>query len=691
LAAAITVLLLTLAAPAQAHVPYLPYTWGYNLSGQLGDGTDEGPEACFRAQQPCAMTPLGLSGLSGVTAMAAGEEHSLALLGDGSVRAWGNNESDQLGDGSSGLAQRESVVPVSVVGLGSATAIAAGARHNLALVSGAVWAWGSDESGQLGDGVAGPSRNRETIVKVGELSGVTAIAAGEEHSLALLENGTVMAWGNNESGQLGIRAAHLIRKAPNQVVEGGRTLPAPPLSGVVAIAAGEEHSLALLSNHTVMAWGRSDKGQLGDGTTTGPDSCQLGPCSRSPVAVSGLSEVVAIAAGGGSSLALKKDGTVMAWGEDTWGQLGNGTTANSAVPVAVSGLKGVIAIAAGAEHSLAVLEGGTVMTWGNNGEGQLGTGESAGPQRCGSPPVEEACSTTPVPVGGLTYTDVRGIAAGAWHSLAFGPPNPTVTALSPKEGLPAGGTVVTITGSEFNGATAVKFGSASATTFHVESNTSITAVSPQGTGTVEVTVTTPEGTSPTTPADRFSYVNPTVPAPTVSGLSPTEGPAPGGTSVTISGTNLAGATAVTFGSARAAHFSVNPAGTSITAISPAGSGTVDVTVTTSGGTSSASAADRFSYRALLPTVTSVKPNEGPGRGGIYVAITGTNFFRPTAVTFENHAPARFTAISESMIVAEVPEGAGSFGGHESVHVTVTTPGGTSATSSADQFTYNGLL
>lgn len=483
---------------AQAHVPYLVDSWGLNLSGQLGVGSELGPEECLQNAFPCSTTAVEVGRL-GVTAMAGGEEHSLAVLSDGTVRSWGNNESGQLGDGHSPLEQNESDAPVTVSGLGGVTAVAAGAEHSLALLStGEVVAWGNDESGQLGNTLS-TERHPYSDVPVfvhesrAAIKNVTAIAAGEEHSLALLSSGGVRAWGNNESGQLGNGNQRSTREA----------IAVSHLTEATAIAAGEEHSLALLKNGTVVAWGGNSYGQLGDGTTGGPESCRYGPCSKKPVGVVGLSGVAAIAAGGDHSLALLNNGTVMAWGENTYGELGNGTTTMSDVPVAVKGLTGVVAIAAGEEHSLALLSNGTVMAWGDNAEGELGDGTSAGPELCAPGP--QACSTTPVAVKGLSAMDVMGIVAGGWHNLAFGPPDPTVTSVSPKEGLEVGGTIVTITGTEFSGATAVKFGTANALTFKVESATSITAISPKGTGTVDVTVTTPEGTSRITPADRFTY------------------------------------------------------------------------------------------------------------------------------------------------------------------------------------------
>jgi alpha-tubulin suppressor-like RCC1 family protein len=508
--AAVTATLLFAITPsAQAHVPYLPRAWGYDGSGQLGDGTEFGPEECLPAAQPCSTKALGVTALSGVAAMSGGEEHSLALLSDGTVRAWGSNEYGQLGDGSSGDVQPESTVPVGVYGLCCATSVAAGARHSLALENDAtVRAWGENELGQLGNGSAGLNHGSDVPVVVTEwggaaLTGVSAIAAGEEHSLALKE-GKVMAWGSNLSGQLGIGTSYSNRVHPSVVMR-DRTH-GVELSGVAAIAAGAEHSLALLSNHAVVAWGANNVGQLGNITAAAQQQCAFGACSTKPVPVEGLGgEVVAIAAGGNHSLALLANGTVMAWGENTLGQLGNGTTSNSAVPVAVSGLSGVAAVAAGEEHSLALLSDGTVRAWGANGEGELGDGTSSGPEKCGPPGREEACSPNPVGVSGLSDINITGIAAGGWHSLAFGPPFPTVTSVSPSGGLPLGGTLVTVTGTEFEAATAVKFGSANAIIYKVESPTSITAVSPKGEGTVDVTVTTPEGTSHITPTDRFSY------------------------------------------------------------------------------------------------------------------------------------------------------------------------------------------
>ncbi|MBW7571357.1 beta strand repeat-containing protein [Caproiciproducens faecalis] len=252
---------------------------------------------------------------------------------------------------------------------------------------------------------------------------------------------------------------------------------------------------------------------------------------------------------------------------------------------------------------------------------------------------------------------------------------PTVTAISPTSGPASGGTSVTITGTGFTDESAVKFGTADATVVTVNSSTQITATSPASFGTVDVTVTTAGGTSATSSADQFAYIA----APTVTAISPTSGPAAGGTTVTITGTGFTNASAVKFGAANATAFTVY-SDTQITATSPAGSGTADVTVTTAGGTSVTSSSDQFTYIAA-PTVTSLSSTSGPATGGTSVAITGTGLTGATAVKFGTVNAAGYTINSATQITATVPAGSGT------VHVTVTTAGGTSVTSSSDQFTY----
>ncbi|HXQ76336.1 MAG TPA: IPT/TIG domain-containing protein [Acidimicrobiales bacterium] len=206
--------------------------------------------------------------------------------------------------------------------------------------------------------------------------------------------------------------------------------------------------------------------------------------------------------------------------------------------------------------------------------------------------------------------------------LVLGPtfvPVPRVTGISLNVGPASGGTSVTITGTGFTGATAVDFGSAAAASFVVVGDTSITAVSPAtGPGTVDVTVTTAGGPSAPSTIDQFTFVA----APSVSALSPNSGPIDGGTTVTITGANFTGATMVEFGGT-AVGFTVND-DTSITVVSPPGEevDTVDVTVTTPGGTSPTGPSTRFAYTLPTPAV-SVSPAAGPVR--TVVGVSGQGF------------------------------------------------------------------
>jgi acyl-homoserine-lactone acylase len=200
--------------------------------------------------------------------------------------------------------------------------------------------------------------------------------------------------------------------------------------------------------------------------------------------------------------------------------------------------------------------------------------------------------------------------------------DPVVTQVAPATGPQAGGTSVTITGERFDGASAVSFGATPASEFTVNSSTSITATAPAGSGTVDVTVTTPQGTSASGAADQFSY-EPPGPQPAITRIAGRKGPAAGGTSVAITGSNFTPTTSVAFGATPAASVTVNSP-TSITAVSPPStSGHVDVTATTSGGTSPTVAADGFTFQG--PTITEVSPNGGSVAGGTSVTVTGTGF------------------------------------------------------------------
>ena len=255
---------------------------------------------------------------------------------------------------------------------------------------------------------------------------------------------------------------------------------------------------------------------------------------------------------------------------------------------------------------------------------------------------------------------------------------PTVTSISPTSGPQTGGTLVTITGASFTAATSVDFGTTPATSFTVVSPTTITADDPAGTGVVNVTVTTPGGTSATSPADQFTYVA----APTVTSIRPTSGPLTGGTTVTITGTILTGATAVDFGITPATSFTVLSA-TTITADDPAGSGVVNVTVTTAGGTSPTSPADQFSY-VPAPTLTSINPTSAfVGSAATTITLTGTNFVNVSTADF-NGTPLTTTFDSATQLTAVIPSADLTTASSAAITVVTTGPGG--GTSAAQTFT-----
>ena len=314
--------------------------------------------------------PVAVSGLTGVAAIsAAGSCHNLALKTDGTVWEW-----VVFGVGQSCNGISTHATPSQVSGLGGVVAVAGGGAHSLALKSdGTVWAWGDDSWGQLGDGMTRP---RTTPVRVSGLTGVMSIAAGAAHSLALKSDGTVWAWGHNWYGQLGDGTVAPVTSSRTPSVP----VQASGLTGVLAVAAGYAHSLALQRDGTVWTWGHSGGGNVrptpvqASGlagvsalAAAGYGGCVAvkydgtvwewpGPDRSTPAQVNGLGEVVAVTTG----LALKADGTVWAWG----GAAGDGATAIRIAPGQIGGLTGVAAVAASSNGGLALKKDGTVWQWG---------------------------------------------------------------------------------------------------------------------------------------------------------------------------------------------------------------------------------------------------------------------------------------------------------------------------------------
>jgi alpha-tubulin suppressor-like RCC1 family protein len=325
--------------------------WGDNQFGQLGNDTTISSDTPVKVQLPAGIR---------VISMRAGCEHTLALTSTGHVLAWGYNGDGELGDGtttSTGTPVRVKLPPGTTV-----TAIRAGCFHSLALTTtGHVLAWGSSRLGQLGNGST-LSSLIPVRVKLPRGARVRAISAGSGHSLATTTTGRLYAWGANSGGQVG-DGTTINRDIPVKVK-------LPKGTVVTLTAAGEGQSLARTSTGKVLAWGDNTDGALGNGTTT------IRSLTPVTVRLPRHTKVRALFGGCAQSLALTTNGHVLAWGDNSLGALGNGTTTNSATPVKVKLPQGtkVTAVAAGCDHNLALTANGHVLAWGLGGDGELGNG-----------------------------------------------------------------------------------------------------------------------------------------------------------------------------------------------------------------------------------------------------------------------------------------------------------------------------
>ncbi len=358
-------------APAQARVTGTLFqsrvvaSWGDNYLGELGDGTT------VSRSRYGDISALG----NDMMQVSAGYHFGLALRGDGTVWAWGDNGSGQLGDGTT----TSQSTPVQVTGLTGVTQVAAGAVGLALRSDGTVWTWGNHEL---------------TPVQVTGLTGVTKISAGWTFNLALRSDGTVWAWGDNQHGQLG-NGTTASSSVPVKVAG---------LAHATGIAAGYDAAVATQTNGisvlaSVWTWGGNSSGQLGDGTLTDHST---------PERVTGINNVylAGVTAGLWTAAVLGTDGSVWSWGNDTAGQLGNapaGSPVTRPVNTIAAGSR-ITQLSAGWGHMLALRSDGTVLAWGSNTGGQLGIGTTA--------PV-----TGPVQVTGLTAAS-QVSAGGRAFSLA---------------------------------------------------------------------------------------------------------------------------------------------------------------------------------------------------------------------------------------------------------------------------------
>jgi alpha-tubulin suppressor-like RCC1 family protein len=345
-----------------------------------------------------------------IAQIAAGGYAGYALLGDGTVWAWGDDLEGQIGSARrSGL----TASPIEVGGIPRIVQIAAGANTAYALDRrGAIWAWGDDSQDELGDS---GSVSRHAPLRVRAPTGVIALAAGMYAGYALRRDGVVWAWGDDGVGQLGGVGAEVTR---------GRPGPVQQLTGVVAIAAGASNAYGLRRDGTVWAWGDDSLGELGAGgcrvrQTRAADGSHC-PATGTPVEIRGLTRVRAIAAGANTGYALRADGTVWAWGDSTSGALGSATARPFAVwPVRVSAPSDVVSIAAGSGSAYAVLRDGSVLAWGAGSQGQLGDGSLT--DRVSPAPVQRLAGAVAIAAGGaMAYGLDRHGRLWAWGSGSYG-------------------------------------------------------------------------------------------------------------------------------------------------------------------------------------------------------------------------------------------------------------------------------
>ena len=350
---------------------------GSNNRGQLGTGDT------FTTATPRAVVSTGVLADKTIVAIATGTFHSLALDADGGIYAWGENESGQLGDGTTTDRNAPMAVDLSSIPSGrKIVEIAAGSGHSAAIDDeGVVYTWGDNSNGQLGDGTTTTRLTPTSLSTAGALSGlkIVGISLGGRYdsdegylgfSVAVSDSGSLVSWGTNNDGELGDGSTSQ-RTSPVLVDDSGA------INGktIASVSSSERFSIALDSDGLAYGWGANNYGQIGDGSTTR----KLSPTAVDASGVLAGITLTQVAAGGEFTLAVDDAGALFAWGLNGSGQLGDGTFTNRSNPVlvdasgALSG-KEFVAVAAGYRSALVLDDAGSTFAWGSDAYGQLGVG-----------------------------------------------------------------------------------------------------------------------------------------------------------------------------------------------------------------------------------------------------------------------------------------------------------------------------
>ncbi len=328
--------------------------WGKNGNGQLGNGS-----------LVDASLPATVSGGVSFAAVSAGGEHSCALSVELDVYCWGLNWNGQVGDNS--MTNRS--VPTRLAGGLKFRSVAAGLMHSCALtLAGEAYCWGGNASGQLGDGTTTSSL---TPVRVGGGVAFTDLEAGRVHTCGITKTGAIYCWGDNRGGQIG---DGFVGVANNRLLP--VRVPVPASKG---LNAGSFFTCSVANGGQVYCWGANDRGQIGVGDTS--------TFITSPTSVTGVSKIAAVSGGAMHTCAVAAAGSMYCWGDNRYGQLGDGSTTTSRVPVIAANGALFTAVAVGYYHSCGRSASGSVSCWGFNSNGQLGDGStvnSASPVLLGS-------------------------------------------------------------------------------------------------------------------------------------------------------------------------------------------------------------------------------------------------------------------------------------------------------------------